>query len=237
MQARELRRSQRFETRAEIDAYFAGDLLTCLLCGRKRRALVSHLTAAHNGMTADQYREKYGLPWRRGLVGQATFAKFSKLRERFVAENPESVAAALKRANAARKRRSNCRPPQPFTIRERHSTTWTAADAERMLEKIKKGLPPSKVYAMPGMPGERWWLHYRAENPEYNARVRKALDALPYSAQAPFGYGDRFRREVKACFDRGLSDAATARKLGVSRDRVNELTRQWRAKRKRRAGR
>ena len=54
-----------FKTRAEVDEYFSGDRITCLLCGRQFRWLYVHIKKIH-GKTVEWYRENYGLRWRRG---------------------------------------------------------------------------------------------------------------------------------------------------------------------------
>ena len=58
----------RFETKTEIEDYLAGDKVRCLLCGKLFKALPTHLERVHD-ITADDYRERYGLPWKRGLCG------------------------------------------------------------------------------------------------------------------------------------------------------------------------
>lgn len=52
----------------EIKDYFTYDSITCLMCGGDFIALrPSHLQRIH-GVTVDQYKERYGLPYRKGLV-------------------------------------------------------------------------------------------------------------------------------------------------------------------------
>jgi hypothetical protein len=54
----------------EIRAYFEGDRIVCLICGRTYRLLGVHLARAHD-MTIEDYRERYGLPFSRGLASDA----------------------------------------------------------------------------------------------------------------------------------------------------------------------
>jgi hypothetical protein len=60
-----------FETKEQIDFYFSGDKIECLLCGKTYRGLGVHLLKIH-GVTDDQYRARYGLPWGRGLTSAAS---------------------------------------------------------------------------------------------------------------------------------------------------------------------
>ena len=61
----------RFKTRREVDRYFGGKTIRCLLCGRRFRRLAFHLAAKH-GITADDYKARFGLPWTRGLTSAAS---------------------------------------------------------------------------------------------------------------------------------------------------------------------
>jgi hypothetical protein len=65
MRRRSLRRY--FQTRKEVERYFGGKTITCLLCGGRYGRLSFHLAAKH-GMTTDEYKVHFGLPWSRGLI-------------------------------------------------------------------------------------------------------------------------------------------------------------------------
>jgi hypothetical protein len=56
-----------FQTRHEIDRYYHGATIQCLLCGRLFRRLTAHLIARHE-ITAADYKQRFGLPWTRGLT-------------------------------------------------------------------------------------------------------------------------------------------------------------------------
>jgi hypothetical protein len=60
-----------FRTRREVERYFGGETLKCLLCGRRFGRLSFHLAAKH-GLTTDQYKARFGLPWTRGLTSAAS---------------------------------------------------------------------------------------------------------------------------------------------------------------------
>jgi hypothetical protein len=62
-----------FKTRHDIARYFSCDTIECLMCGRHLQRLQTHLKAKH-GMTADEYKSKFGLPWTRGLTSAASAA-------------------------------------------------------------------------------------------------------------------------------------------------------------------
>ena len=56
-----------FETLEEVREYVAGDRIQCLVCGRYYRRLQFMHLAMH-GMTADDYREAFGIPWKTSLT-------------------------------------------------------------------------------------------------------------------------------------------------------------------------
>ena len=67
----------RFKTIMEVKEYLSGDKITCLLCGKEYKKIGVHVTAIHD-MSTDEYREKYNIPWRYGLVSSETFKRYSK---------------------------------------------------------------------------------------------------------------------------------------------------------------
>jgi len=58
-----------FQTRRELERYFGGRTIRCLLCGKRFRRLASHLHYKHQ-MSADEYKAMHGLPWSRGLASE-----------------------------------------------------------------------------------------------------------------------------------------------------------------------
>ncbi len=67
-------RKGKFQSKEEVDAFFSGDNIQCLLCGKWFLQLHIHLNRTHD-VTSDEYREMYGLPWSRGLSGRINFKK------------------------------------------------------------------------------------------------------------------------------------------------------------------
>jgi hypothetical protein len=62
-----------FRTPQEVERYFAGKTIKCLICGKQFRRLGSHLAAKHKS-GVDDYRAQFGLPWTRGLTSAASNA-------------------------------------------------------------------------------------------------------------------------------------------------------------------
>lgn len=59
-------RNEKFSSLDEIKEYLGGDRITCLLCGKSFKGLCAHLSKIHH-ISADDYKERYGLPFRAGL--------------------------------------------------------------------------------------------------------------------------------------------------------------------------
>jgi hypothetical protein len=60
-----------FRDKAEIESYYKGDKIQCLICGKYFKALGAHINKSH-GLNVDLYKEKFGLPWSKGLCGCVT---------------------------------------------------------------------------------------------------------------------------------------------------------------------
>jgi hypothetical protein len=61
----------RFETLAEIREYLAGDRVECLVCG-KRFLRLSHWHLMKHAMSANDYRERFGIPWTYSLTSSTS---------------------------------------------------------------------------------------------------------------------------------------------------------------------
>lgn len=62
-------RLTKFTSPQEVYEYLGQDEIDCLLCGRRFGSLAAHLSRIHR-MTSDDYRERYGLPYRKGLTSK-----------------------------------------------------------------------------------------------------------------------------------------------------------------------
>ena len=72
---------QVFKTRRDVERYFSGDTIECLICGRHFKRLARHLAAKHN-LSADHYKKQFGLAWTRGLTSATSLAKSGWTDER-----------------------------------------------------------------------------------------------------------------------------------------------------------
>ena len=142
-----------FQTPEEVYDYFNAEKITCLLCGKEYKALAAHLQI--HGISADEYKGMYGLPWRTGLTGTATRAlnvEMGKDRHRkgLFFSNPEELAKAQEAAKNQRKR-----APMRDVLAERNRVKMTKEQMHlthdgkimRVTEWAEKlGLHPATIY-------------------------------------------------------------------------------------------
>lgn len=77
----------KFINSEEIDEYLSGDVVECLICGYKGKSLNVHFKC--HDMTAREYKEAFGIPFSRAIVGKGTLNKMSNATTQYNAENPE----------------------------------------------------------------------------------------------------------------------------------------------------
>ena len=70
----------RFKTQEEIEIYFSGDKVQCLLCGRWFKSVGAHLHRVHE-VTTREYKIEYGLPLNRGLTSKALSRNLSAIQK------------------------------------------------------------------------------------------------------------------------------------------------------------
>jgi len=106
-------RKGQFTTKDEIDQYFSDpDCIQCLLCGQIFTTLSRHLQLTHE-CSIEEYRDRYGLPWRKGLVSGKLSKRFSSNLTKRIKDGsfkpPGDTTAAVDRIRAGGRRKD-----QPF---------------------------------------------------------------------------------------------------------------------------
>ena len=155
-------------------------------------ALPTHLERTHD-ITADDYKERYGLPWKHGLCGVGLRIKRSKImlmrRENGFRTDMEAV---WKKSVGAKRRQD-----QPFFVKVKADNMkigsekikkYTEQDYKNVLTKMlreKKGLNEACKDA--GMPHFRAVSKYAKKNADFRKELDKTYEQLPYSVQAGAG--------------------------------------------------
>ena len=65
--------TDKFSSINAINEYLNGEKITCLLCGRHYKSITAHISV--HGISTDEYKEKYGLPYSKGLTSLGTKSK------------------------------------------------------------------------------------------------------------------------------------------------------------------
>jgi hypothetical protein len=148
-----------FECREDVEAYFAGDRITCLLCGLSFKGLDPHIQGVHQ-TSADEYREKYGLPYKRGLTSDATRDRRSEHSKEMFEQNREARLADLAKAKAVQAEFGNPQRNKPkFWKNER--TKYGISDYEEFIRRVVEGRTVSDVAQdddMPATPHVYWYM-------------------------------------------------------------------------------
>lgn len=225
-------------TEKEIEDYFSGDKIECLLCGRSFKRLARHLPNIHS-VTEDDFRVMYGLPWRRGLTSEASHARYGAVAKKRAEDKREELLVNLA-AGRAKMRASppERKPDQPFR-REHHirnilsmtklDRLWNETDAEKILAELQKNRTEVEVLNDVGRPQRTWWCAFLNSHPDIRLRRNAIIEAQPFDVQARGErLGKRFRDELRRLFDQGLSDHKIAKILGVTAMTSNRFTKHWR---------
>ena len=221
-------------SKAEIEQYFSGDRIQCLVCGKHYRRLGRHLQV--HDLTEDEYRELYGLPWRRGLCGKDAHAAYFAAIKKRMAEGfvpPCDAENRAKAHDAIRKRGIRLQPfrkevSQENIAKSNGRDAWPSSMFEEIVRRVLTGRTVPNVCADKDVPGATWFRKHLAAHPEDKAAFLSAIDRLPFPTQADIGYGmgPRFWTEVARLRQLGQSDHVIGRDLGVDAMTVNRGRRQ-----------
>lgn len=214
-----------FETMEEVDAYYDAEKLTCLMCGHAYVALHVHLRNSH-AMTADEYKEKYGIPWRRGLISKAHKDKqvriINEQRAKGILPPAPTSAHIRKLIEAARTNRRPLQKPVRKAMSDHalktHGRTerWGEEDFEEYLLRIQSGRTITEVGRDEDMPCREVFDTYKRENPDFRKKLEAIWDSLPYAVQVRgLRLGQRFKKELAALRQAGKTWPEISKILGV----------------------
>ena len=97
---------------AQVEEYLCQPRIKCLLCGAASKTLGTHLKLQH-GVTADDYRVRFGIPFTCALASPDVLRNLSRL-EQEKARDPEYAACRAEHlAEAQRAARTVARRPCP----------------------------------------------------------------------------------------------------------------------------
>ncbi len=213
-----------FVTKDEVDAYFMGDEITCLLCGRQFKSLHNHLRILHD-MQTDEYKELFGIPWRRGLISeelrnrQAITMKQQR-KDGILPHAPskEHIAYIQERSKHRRGHVTATKNAQKAHGLKMHgrTETWGRADYEEFLNRIATGRTVTEVGKDKDMPCRELFDGYKKEHPEFDKKFWEVWEALPFDVQVRGQKtSKRFKKEVVKLRDEGHSWPEIGRLMSV----------------------
>ena len=187
--------------------------------------LNGHLQMVH-GVPLDEYRERYGLPWRRGLVARAVSIKLStllsnRIRNGSFRPKPDNRAAV----NAILS--GNLRKDPPYVTGSKAERTKTLSkqnvrygreDYEKVLSvMMKRKISLTEACKKNNLPGSATVLGYAELNPEFRKRLIDTYHSLPYAVQARADmFSPKFYRDLERLKKKGLPATEIGKILGIS---------------------
>lgn len=217
----------------EIKAYFSGDSICCLLCGKNYRSLGLHLSRVHS-VSDEEYREMYGLPWGRGLTCHETYEAYSESSKteekrahmRAIAHEHRHLALSAIRENGVRSSPAARQANTDRILSAAGVRRLTDADFDSFIDAILTGsMPPKEVLKLNGMPRASALRQKVRTDAAFRAKYAAAVESLPFEVQAKHHILDeRFKAEVIRLFQEGLSDKEIGARLGVTAMTCNAIT-------------
>jgi len=196
-----------------------------LLCGRILKTLNGHLQMIH-GTTHQEYRARYGLPWRKGLVSSELSNHLSERITRRI-ENGSFIPKPDNKATTKALRAGHRRKDQPFVTGRKAEMTiglsqknvkHNSKDYENVLSVMLKNKITLRQACMDkNLPATSRVLDYAESNPGFRKKLLDTYYALPYPVQARAGmFSPQFYEDLRRFNNKGLTAKEIARRLGIS---------------------
>ncbi len=227
-------------SREEINNYFSGDKLQCLLCGKIYKDIGKHLRI--HDLNIDDYKELYGLPWRKGLVCQETHNCYSRALKKRTEDNPSfydhvkryrkdpafeaKLLRAIKNQRFQPFRKEVAQDNISHTASHMGKTQSHAYEPKffwKIANKMFTGITLTEAIKESGIPGRSWFHKHLRENPKDRKKFIDEINKLPFKLQGKlhYGMGTRFINEVKKLRKQNKSDHEMAKILGVTAMTIN----------------
>lgn len=190
----------------EVREHLGGDRIPCLICGKPFRAVCHHARLAH-GISARDYKTRFGLPVSRGVA---------------MPESRAAWGAAVTKTREAGRITHGQPPGGPQVQPAYASKDMRRIDPEtinRILRLMHQGHTLTEACNRPELPGWTWMHEQMQRDDSLRARVDAVIEALPFIQQARMKkLGTRFAAAVAA--HAGQTALSISKTLGVSEEAV-----------------
>ena len=225
-----------FITKEEIEEYYSGDKILCLLCGKSFKALCGHLKV--HGFDVNSYCEKYGLPYTRGLSCPSTkkimIKHGKKLREEGILRTP---------TDEERKEYSKRKSPQrmqPFrkTYAKNNLLNapptpqkWFDHDFWKILELAELNkCHPTDIYRQKigNTPSNGLMHEFKRTNLEFYKKYHEIVDGL--SSEQKFKHGiapKEYIDNIRDLKSKGKSHLEISKILGVHENTIDKQVKKY----------
>ncbi len=222
---------RKFQTREEIDAYFSGDRIQCLLCGKWLKWIAGiHLRQKH-GITTDEYKKMFGLPWGRGLTSKTTNKIKGEIAKQRWADGQmdfvrESFFKAKRTAPGSSGPLQKKKPRKSTHIRKK---VYERKDYEEILGRMRKEKRVLiDVCKDPDLPSIQTCNLYMQKHPEFAKKAKEIHYRLPYPVQIEHhDVSPRFRIDCERLRTKGMKMVEIAGALEANNNIVRETLRNF----------
>jgi hypothetical protein len=80
-----------FKTKEEVENYFAGSKIECLLCNKMFKAVGGQHLARMHGISVEEYKKKFGLPMGHGLLAEESRKNFRAALQKRLDDGDKSL--------------------------------------------------------------------------------------------------------------------------------------------------
>lgn len=221
----------KFGSIQEVREYLKGEKIVCLECGKEYRKIGgSHLKT--HGMTDEEYREKYGIPWSYPLASSETSKRYSEFRKRYLSD-PDNMKELLENRKKADKLKNSVKKRPQLEIakkfRNEQGLNYPEELAWVIIERIKEGRTLTEVCEDDDLPGRTWMADRLKNNEELKAAYRQAIDSQDFDFQCRSKLlGKKFEDQVLKLQSEGYTVSEISEMIGTSKSPIYSVFRKHR---------
>lgn len=225
---------QKLQTKEEVEEYFSHEKIECLICGKKYKSLASHIVRVH-GVTVEEYKDKFNLPYSRGLIGAATKNLQSERMKKRIADKDPSLMPIHEVAHIGQQKKNRYRDYTKEDMSKR-ITKHNIQDKSATMEQMEKYvnylethiLRPMQIAGREkelGIISNATFARQRKKHPSLYRPLQKRIDVIPTARMKNAGERTRvdIRDEVFLLKNQGATVDHIATSVGIGRSTVKRI--------------